>query len=63
MRPGRPGPYRRVMLFSADFQQLVIEEPERLPFDTFDRVWLGVLSAFPLMAAARLVGELIAWLV
>jgi hypothetical protein len=49
------------MLVGGDFSHIDIE-PERLPFDTFDRVSLAVLSSFPLMAAARLLGEALMWL-
>ena len=38
-------------------------EPDVLPLDTFDRVCLAVLGSFPLMAAARLAGELLSWIV
>jgi len=48
------------MLVGGDFEHTQIK-PEHLPFDTFDRVSLAVLMSFPLMAAARLLGESLTW--
>jgi hypothetical protein len=48
------------MLVGGDFEHPRIE-PEHLPFDTFDRVSLAVLGSFPLIAAARLLGVSLAW--
>ena len=48
------------MLVGTEFERASIEV-ERLPLDTFDRVCLGILGSFPLMASARLLGELLGW--
>lgn len=48
------------MLVGGDFEYVSVE-PQRLPFDTFDRVSIAVLCSFPLMAAARLLGAAITW--
>jgi hypothetical protein len=47
------------MLVGGDFERVDLG-PERAPIDTFDRVCLGVLAAFPVAAAVRLATELLA---